>query len=311
MRPRRLLSWLAAVCLLFVLGLVTANVVDYVRFHRAVARAKGLTEPQLRALGDRCRAVVAYARFEGGQLPAEFHPMKPVYGVLWPGAGQIVLYEFGNAYLFLDVVTGPHNQQIVLCSNSAGPQTRTLLWQSNPSFAGKLSPDGRSVTVVEWTMGSGREWVVLENEICVFSPPSFLRKEGALLARIPLAPADRATITNLVRAVGPSLRGRDHRADNVADGSSLEIRFTPTGEKGSDDICLSNVWTDEVGPLIDAVSRLAPREYPIEYRQTIAQFDEGFRRSRAASVRSLKEAEAFEFPPPRPRKWCVWRRWFR
>jgi len=34
-----------------VLGLVAGNVVDYVRFHHAIARARGLTEAQLRAMG--------------------------------------------------------------------------------------------------------------------------------------------------------------------------------------------------------------------------------------------------------------------
>jgi hypothetical protein len=56
MKPRRLLGWLVVACIVFVVGLAAANVVDYVQFHRAVARADGLTEAQLLALGDRCQA---------------------------------------------------------------------------------------------------------------------------------------------------------------------------------------------------------------------------------------------------------------
>ena len=39
MKPRRLLGWLVVACIVFVVGLAAANVVDYVQFHRAVAGA--------------------------------------------------------------------------------------------------------------------------------------------------------------------------------------------------------------------------------------------------------------------------------
>jgi hypothetical protein len=53
--------------------------------------------------------------------------------------------------------------------------------------------------------------------------------------------------------------------------------------------------------------RFAPKDYPIEYQQIIARDDEGLDR-RTASVRSLKEAEAMDWPPPRTPWWCGWRR---
>jgi len=47
MKPRRLLGWLVVACIVFVVGLAAANVVDYVQFHRAVAGAilKGHVSP--------------------------------------------------------------------------------------------------------------------------------------------------------------------------------------------------------------------------------------------------------------------------
>lgn len=165
MKPRRLLGWLAVTCLLFVVGLVAANVVDYVRFHRAIAREKGLTEAQLGALGDRCRAALPPGRFEGSKAPAEFQPLKLLEVTLYPGLCETLLYEPGEVSLWVWIETDPHNQRIHFFTNSAGPQVDTALWQQDPVRAKGLSPDGRIVTVTQWPRAGGWEWVVLENKI--------------------------------------------------------------------------------------------------------------------------------------------------
>jgi hypothetical protein len=92
MKPRRLFCWLTVASLLFVLGLVAGNVVDYVRFHHAIARARGLTEAQLRAIGDRGRAVSKPGRIDGSEAPAEFRPLKPHRGSLYPVSGEEHFY---------------------------------------------------------------------------------------------------------------------------------------------------------------------------------------------------------------------------
>jgi len=94
------------------------------------------------------------------------------------------------------------------------------------------------------------------------------------------------------------------------DGLALSIRFAPTGERGPEDIKLANVWTDKVGPLLDAISRFAPKDFPIEYRQKV-EMEQEDQHTFPCTVRSLKEAEAIDWPPPRTPWWCVWRRFVR
>ena len=232
MKLRRLLCRLAVACLLFGLGLVAANVVDYVRFHRAIARAKGLTETELRALGNRCRTVSQAERLAGSKAPAEFQPLKPLEVTLYPGLSYASLYECGRVYLEVRIETTPNNQWIHFFTDSAGPQVDTTLWQRDPDRAKGLSPDARIVTVTQWPRTGGREWVVLENEICVFDRSGAVGTEDRLLASAPLNASGRATITEAVRTLGPEVRGTDCRADGVMDGLALSIRFAPTGERG-------------------------------------------------------------------------------
>ena len=306
MKPRRLFCWLAIAGLLFVLGLVAANLVDYVRFHRAVARAKGLTEDQWRALGDRCRAVERDEEFEGEQVPAEFQPLSPLRVNLYRRDSHAVLYECGKADVSIDVHTSPQNQRISLW---AGSRSSATLWLRDPDLAQKLNPDRRLVTVSLYGIHSGQEWIVLENEIRVVDHEGASNLVDAVVESAPLARRDRDEIAGLLRAIGPEVRGKDWRLENVVDGFWLNVRFSQSGVRGPDDIELNNVWVDEIGPLIEAVSRCAPKDYPINYRQIIVGDSElhNFR----CIVRSLKEVQALEWPPPRTPWWCVWRRFVR
>lgn len=113
-----------AACLLLVFGLVAANAVDYFQFHRAIAQAKGLTEAQLRALGDRCRAVEGYAEFEGERAPAEFHPLLPLRVTLDRGICHAILYECGETGVSVDVETSRQNQQISLWAGFWAPPVK-------------------------------------------------------------------------------------------------------------------------------------------------------------------------------------------
>ena len=298
MKRRRFLSWLAVAGLLFGLGLAVANVVDYVRYHRAIARAKGLTEAQLRAIGDRCRAVSQPGRFEGSKVPVEFALLEPLNVTVYEGIGYAMLYECGEIHVSVDVDTSPHNQRISLSTRSpAGLPTNLTLWQRDPVLAKQLAPDRRLVTVSFRGIHNGQEWIVLENEVRVVDSERASRTEEALVTSAPLTPRDRAEIADLVRAIGPEVRGKDWRLEGVVDGWWLSIRFSQSGERGPDDIQLNNVWIDEISPLIEAISQFAPKDYPINYRQLITA-DPDLRTFRPI-VRTLKEAEAQGWPPPR------------
>lgn len=147
---------------------------------------------------------------------------------------------------------------------------------------------------------------MLEDEIRVIDRDGAGPTEDARVTSALLTPRDRNEIIDLLRAIGPEVRGKDWMAKSVVDGWYLSVRFSRSGERSSEDIELNNVWIDEIGPLVEAISRFGPMDDPINYRQMITG-DPDLRNYRPI-VHSLKEKYAFRGPPPRMPWWCVWRR---
>jgi len=216
-----------------------------------------------------------------------------------------VLYECGEANVSVDIDTSPQNQQISLWAARPGRPSSTTFWLRDPDLAKRLSPDDRLVTVSQYGIHGGREWIVLENEIRVVDSVGETGLDDPLLVSAPIAPHDHDEIAALVRAIGPKVRGNDWSAEGVIDGLWLNVCFSRTGERGLDDIELNNVWIDEIGPLIEAISLVAPKDHALNYPQIIAGDSE--LRNHRPIVHSLKEKYAFSRRPPRTPWWCVWR----
>jgi hypothetical protein len=306
MNRKRQMLWLVGLIVLAALGFVAANVVDYIRFHQAVARVERLTESDFLALADYCRTVKLGEHGEVIPIPPAFQPLKPIRVTPYRGGFNALLYKAGQVCLAVNISSSPSNQQVIYFTYSSGPPKSKVIWNRNQEFARRVSPSRRLVTATQWGMHGGGSWIVLNDRICVVDHSG---GEDTLLANAPLDEQGRSLIVAALRSIGPSVRGRDYRTDDVIDGISLHICFTPTGEDGPDDIVISNTWIDAAGPLLDAISKLGPKEFPIRFEKVITSTD--WFRKYPTTVLTLKEREKLDSPPPETPWWCVWRSIFR
>lgn len=304
-KGKRLVRGFAIGAALIGVGFAVANIVDCVRYHRAIARVRSLSPDQLRAIGDYCRNVDEHARFESADAPEVFRPLRPTGGAVFKRNAEARVYEQGDAMVWLHVHTFPENQRIRWSSNVSGPTRTTVLWEQNPAAFSKLNPSGRLVTIVQWQLRDWLEWVVLDDQLCVFRRSSMNEASNALLAAAPLRAEDKAEIVRAIRDVKATAGGKDFRDDGSADGTELHIAFSSDGNEGPDDIVLANVWVDVVGPFYDIINRYAPRDYRLKFRDVVSTDPPAQRPS--ITVRTLKEYDRVFSPPPRTPWWCVWR----
>lgn len=286
-------------------ALIVVNAFDYYRFSSAVRRVEKLTPAELTALADYSRNVTGHQKHEGDQVPEPFRGLHPIEVSLGKDLAYANLYQAGEVYLQCNIDTSPSNQQIHYFTNSSGRQRRKILWNRNPEFVRKTNPDGRLVTVAQWSMSHGTRWIVLPSRILVVRERSTTGSEPKIEAVVPLADEGLAEIRNALISLGPDVRGKDYRSDHVMDGISLRITFTSTGEAGADDISISNTWTPAVKPLLDTISKLVPPAQQIRFGELMTT-DEHLR-DYPTTVRTLEEWETTNSPPPQTPWWCVWR----
>jgi hypothetical protein len=254
--------------LLGALGL--ANMIDCWNFKRAISRVETLSPADCEKIADCARKIEARGRFEHGNAPIALKILRPLNGSFSKNSLDALIYEMGDAYIWVRVTTSRSNQQILYFTNSAGPQISKVLWDRNPEYSRSLSPNGRIVTVTQWS-SSGRSWIVTDDSIVVVERSRVEGEEDLVPARASIDADDRREIIRAIERIPTASRGKHHNADDVSDGISLEINFSPDGVKRSDDITLSNAWTDEIRPLLATLSRLGPKGYPIAFEDSLSR----------------------------------------
>lgn len=284
---------------------VGANGWDYLKFKRAIDRIESLSPKDWEGIADYAKGVERPRRFAKGTAPTPLSVLKPLGGSFSKGFVEVSIYEMGDAYLSIRVSTSPRNQEIIYFTNSMGPQRTQVLWNRNPEFVRSVSPIDRLVTVTQWS-SSGQSWIVTRDAIVVIRQRKYEGEDDVVVGRAPLDAAGLARITRSIEGISAGSRGKHHNADDVHDGFSLEVRFSPNGEKSPDDITLSNAWSDEVRPLLDAVSTLGPKEFPINFER-LSRFNSGLPPQKV-TVRSQEEWDNLYQPIPRTGWWNVWRK---
>lgn len=121
MRLNRLFLGLAAIALLFIVGLLVVNAVDYLRYRRAVVRLKALTPAELRSIGDLCLDVKESRRYSRAEVPAALSKLSPRSFEVYPKLGVIVFDQ-----LLVLVTQSSTNQQIVYKRLGGGLHKATL-----------------------------------------------------------------------------------------------------------------------------------------------------------------------------------------
>lgn len=259
------------------LGLVifaAANLWDFQRFRRAWNIGDTLGAGELRAIAQACSAAEAGGgprRLSGSALPPAFRSLQPDSATFFPGGSDVVLYEAADVYVHLRCRSSPHDQELLLFTNSFGRQQTRRLWHSHPERAALLDPAGRVVTVTFHSRPS-RSWIVLPQEIRVVDRPTFVGQSDTLVTRVPLLDAQRLEIAAAAARIPRSMRGRRYTSGG-ADGIWLVFDFSREGTGGDDVVELANTWRDEVKPLVDTLSAFVP-DHGIDFQSRLRRIEE-------------------------------------
>ncbi len=296
--------WAAVIALAIwsapVLAVVSVNVADYVTFRAALRRVQGLGEPQIIAMAQRARQAKEPLRFRGGDLPAEFAPLRPKQVHIAPGYSYTPLYRRGDMYLEFAIETKDEQQTAYFFTNCDGPQKEVILWRNPPSIP-KSGPEP-IVRLRQYSMHWFREWIVLPDRILVFgTKDDDPRGRAAVLAEAALETSERDEIAKVVTETKARIGGRAFMAP-VFDGWAVLLSFGGSDGPEPDDILLHNAWTEEVRPLFAAVGERMPPEFQSDFERRI----EANRQDGDEVIVDVRPISEIRDERPRLPVWCVW-----
>jgi hypothetical protein len=122
---------------------------------------------------------------------------------------------------------------------------------------------------------------------------------------IPLDAASAAEIRRLAQDF--KRRRGGHVYDNVSidDGVSLRVSFSASGERDrNNEVSLSNVWLDDLAPLLDAIAKVATDDSPNKIRQNLMEMQAMV----PTPIRVRTIEETFQ-EHPRLLLRGIWRKW--
>lgn len=289
--------------LLFVGALFVANAIDYYPYYRAARLDRALGPEGLRKIADACSALEkqGHVRLEGDQVPAPFHALHPSRVEVSPGSTDIELYQRHDIYAYWRISTSPRNQDVLWFTNSGGAQSSRTLWIKRPEVAAETRPSGRIVTVSEDRRREEREWIVLPSEIRVVDRSWAAGGAETIVGTAAVSLEQKKEIETAIGLIS-GFRGHVYES-GVLHGVSLNICFSETGTR-ADDIKLRNTWSQEVAPLLNAISSNVPEELAIDFQQEIQ--DQDYAKPEYQTVHTWEEIdgrERLQLP-----WWCIWPR---
>ena len=122
-------------------------------------------------------------------------------------------------------------------------------------------------------MHSGREWIVLQDQVLVVDRNTKVGGADQIAAKYPLNAKTRIGIENAISNLSPEVRGRAFDA-GAMDGIGLRVSFAPDGSANQNtDIVLENTWRGELGELVEVISQAAGNEHAIPFPGIIERMD--------------------------------------
>lgn len=304
---------IAAILVLAAVAFVGANIADYVRYTWVLARAKGLTQDQLRAMGDWCRKTPSPRDerriLKGKDIPAEFLPLNSKEVERYRDDIRIQLYQLRDISLSFVISTWEENQMISISLIDSDTPKWTPLWYRDPALYKAIYPDNRLITIRH----NDRDWIVLSDRIVVVGDRVENNSQRyCILASASITATERALLEEIIRNIPEE--ARDDVYSCAGDGSEskesiLYVIFTADGRRSPRDILAINAWVETLGPLLSEVSKLAPKGYPIEHKKMTAKFTADPQRYPVdvSTDRSGESHSSFCYPTRVPPWWCVWR----
>ncbi len=244
-------------------------------------------------------------RSTGTDIPNEFSALRPQSVTIAEGNMQATLYQRGDVYVFLNVDTSPENQVVNLFTNAHGRQERIELWVNDRNAQTLVSPVNRIVTLTEYGTRSGAiDWIALPNELRIVERSYHTGRADKLRLSIQLSASAQNDIIAAIKRITPQTRGHLILNESVIDGIALDVRFTPDGAIGDDDIRIQNIWCSELDPLVEAIEAVVPANEKPTFKT----------RLKAMEIRTSRPSKAYTWAQTIPWErghipwWCLWLR---
>ncbi len=266
----RWIIWAERALLLTVLlavGLLTfLNVRDYRRYKFITELERHVTPEQFAAMAQVCADSDrrGFERHDRERDSRPFAVLSPIGLSLGRGSGEVKPYERGNAYAYLSFSSIPRNSRAYLFYDfdGRGQQGREV-WLRCLEAEAQFSPEDRVLTLIMWTLGPDREFVVTKDSLMVFS-----RNGGwsELVGRRELPEPDVQRLRNAVGRIGQEHRGKAYKAGGL-DGCMMVFRFSGDGTPSDQDIRVENTWCDALNEVTAVLAELVPTECPLPPRE--------------------------------------------
>ncbi len=310
----RLIVWskrvglaLAGLVAVAAIGFATVNAISYLQFRRAWHVGDRFTPEELRKMAAACAETekLGHRRFVADAIPAPFHRLKARSATFYPGCSDFLLYGIGEIGVWMRISTSKQDQEISVFTDFLVPQGNTMLWHKDPAFAERRNPVGRLVTISEYYMEGGRDWIVLPDEIRIIDRRYTVGSSDSVAGVVPLSEFSRRRIVAAIAAIPAEIRGHMYTS-GAMDGVSLDIGFSGSGRRQAADIKLSNTWRDEVGPLVESISTCLSTKDAIDFKSVVSRssfFDPKCQFSLTWAEQNARERHWRHLP-----WWCVWPR---
>lgn len=313
MRGTAKLALVLSACLVVFVG---GNGYDYWNYHRSWNIEKDLGEDGLARLAELCtewetRGHIQYS--SEAELPPEFRFLGALWGSISPGSSQFGLYKlqaktlekyFFSFDVWMNVETTSLGQSITVSNHDFGGRRSKKVWDNYPPSEPQL--DNRIVTVSEWQRGRFQSWIVYPDRIEIHYDTLRSGSENEVLSIISVTPKQRSELEATVHSIPSETRGRHHKA-NMMDGISLSIHFSLDGSINDTRIEVSNIWIDEIGPLLDLIDANVEGKYSTSFRSHVTPSWEEEMKPKL-EVTTWEEERALERKFIQPPWWCVWRK---
>lgn len=297
------MAWTALVA---AVGLTVANVADWVSFRSALGVAQRVSATDWAVMFAKARELAEGKgrRLTGPELPPEFAALRATEADFFGYDAQFRLWARGELGVFVNFRFGPGWEKISH-HVSRMPHRSSTVWSADPALTELLEPSRRLLTVMAGGYGQPlREWIVLPSEIRIVEHN--FRERSQIALSFPLSHQSRDKITAMADAIPTEFRGRLHTSGGV-DGIFLRVAFRADGQPGWEDIELANIWCEELGALVDALSAALPVGQAVDFKARVARDSLDFptKRSSRTWAKIAAEERAFLKLP----WWCVWPRW--
>ncbi|MBK8475767.1 MAG: hypothetical protein IPL39_05495 [Opitutaceae bacterium] len=257
-------KWLVlGIPLLPIAVLAFLNVRDYRRYKFITELERHVTPEQFAVMARVCEGRDK-REYRDTEVPKAYAVLGAESVNIGDRSAEAKLYDRGHAYAYLQLRVSACNQKALVFYDfdGRGQQGRDV-WLKDTKAEELFHPTDRVLTLLVWTFGPDREYVVTKDSLIVFSRDSGWSK---VVGQRRLLEVDVRRVRDAIGRIGSETRGRAYKAGSL-DGCTMVYRLSVDGTPSDQDILVENTWCEALNEVTAVLAELAPAECPLPPRE--------------------------------------------